>query len=53
MVILFELVAVLAALTLGFILGRIWEIRKTVQLSAPMTAPMGAADHTFAGEQYM
>ena len=50
MAIFFELVVVLTALALSFILGRIWEIRKTVRLSAPTTAPMGAPDHAFAGE---
>jgi hypothetical protein len=31
MVMVFELVAVLAALALGFVLGRIWEIRREIR----------------------
>jgi hypothetical protein len=31
MVMVFELVAVLAALALGFVLGRIWEIRRDIR----------------------
>jgi hypothetical protein len=30
MVMVFELVAMLAALALGFVLGRIWEIRREI-----------------------
>jgi hypothetical protein len=31
MLMVFELVAVLAALALGFVLGRIWEIRREIR----------------------
>ena len=45
MVVAFELVAVVAALALGFVLGRIWEMRREIQreLAARVMAHTGSA----------
>ncbi len=45
MVIAFELVAVVAALALGFVLGRIWEMRREIrrELAARVMGHTGGA----------
>jgi hypothetical protein len=49
MAMVFELITMLSALALGFVLGRIWEIRNEIQRNRHVANRQRRVDDGFAG----
>lgn len=50
MAMIFELITMLAVLALGFVLGRIWEIRREIRRSQRVTHRHHGAEAAFADQ---